>query len=348
MIRRQEAARAAALFLSFAAFFMTCPLTLWDAALFAQISIDRAVEVLAINGLMATSAVLAVGTGLWSMARDSVRMMPAATVLGGVAYALGGPAYALVQTLALPVGPAGICVISVAMGFGLAMLVLGWCRVLCPFGLKRSLLGMSIACAMATFVELGFEAGLLPAREGAFAVLLWLGVAGPVWSACKGVGEIPAVDDTVGDHLWESMRTMVLNPCLGLFLFLFIMSAREFVFMEYEHIGAISVIGAAGIAVALVRFWPRFFTRHRLPDASAQCGRIFHRAEQLSRWQCLVWCGVPRVSYSYGCYRPACPGVVVRGGAGWGILLSVRGFHTVRGDKPRSVARHQRGAGCSR
>ena len=90
MIRRQEAARAAALFLSFAAFFMTCPLTLWDAALFAQISIDRAVEVLAINGLMATSAVLAVGTGLWSMARDSVRMMPAATVLGGVAYALGG------------------------------------------------------------------------------------------------------------------------------------------------------------------------------------------------------------------------------------------------------------------
>ena len=63
MIRRQEAARAAALFLSFAAFFMTCPLTLWDAALFAQISIDRAVEVLAINGLMATSAVLAVGMG---------------------------------------------------------------------------------------------------------------------------------------------------------------------------------------------------------------------------------------------------------------------------------------------
>lgn len=273
MIRRQEAARAAALFLSFAAFFMTCPLTLWDAALFAQISIDRAVEVLAINGLMATSAVLAVGTGLWSMARDSVRMMPAATVLGGVAYALGGSAYALVQTLALPVGPAGICVISVAMGFGLAMLVLGWCRVLCPFGLKRSLLGMSIACAMATFVELGFEAGLLPAREGAFAVLLWLGVAGPVWSACKGVGEIPAVDDTVGDHLWESMRTMVLNPCLGLFLFLFIMSAREFVFMEYEHIGAISVIGAAGIAVALVRFWPRFSLgtvyRTLLPSAAA-------------------------------------------------------------------------------
>lgn len=116
MIRRQEAARAAALFLSFAAFFMTCPLTLWDAALFAQTSIDRVVEVLAINGLMATSAVLAVGTGLWSMARDSVRMMSAATVLGGVAYALGGSAYALVQTLALPVGPAGICVISVAMG----------------------------------------------------------------------------------------------------------------------------------------------------------------------------------------------------------------------------------------
>ena len=267
MIRRQEAARAAALFLSFAAFFMTCPLTLWDAALFAQISIDRAVEVLAINGLMATSAVLAVGTGLWSMARDSVRMMPAATVLGGVAYALGGSAYALVQTLALPVGPAGICVISVAMGFGLAMLVLGWCRVLCPFGLKRSLLGMSIACAMATFVELGFEAGLLPAREGAFAVLLWLGVAGPVWSACKGVGEIPAVDDTVGDHLWESMRTMVLNPCLGLFLFLFIMSAREFVFMEYGHIGALSADA------------PR-----ELPSLSCGFGRVFHSAPFTGRF----------------------------------------------------------------
>ena len=118
--------------------------------------------------------------------------------------------------------------------------------------------------------------------------------------------------------------------------------------MEYEHIGAISGHMRRGDCRRPRAILAAFFARYRLPDASAQCGRIFHRAEQLSRWQCLVWCGVPRVSYSHGCYRPACPGVVVRGGAGWGILLSVRGFHIVCGDKPRSVARHQRGAGCSR
>lgn len=273
MTRRQEAARAAALFLSFAAFFMTCPLALWDAGLFAQISADRTVEVFVINGLAVTSTVLATGAGLWSMARDSVRMIPAATVAGGVMYVLGGLAYAFVQAHALPVGPVGAYAIGAAMGLGSMTLVLGWCRVLCPFGLKRSLLGMSIACAMATFAELGFEIGLLPAREGAFVVLLGIGAAGPAWSACRGVGEIATVDDSAADHLWESMRTMVLNPCLGLFLFLFVMSAREFVFMEYAHIGAISVIGAAGIAVALVRFWPRFSLgtvyRTLLPTAAA-------------------------------------------------------------------------------
>lgn len=173
-------------------------------------------------------------------------------------YVLGGLAYAFAQALALPVGSVGIGAFGIAMGFGLAILVLGWCRALCPFGLRRSLLGMGVACAIATFAELGFEVGLLPAREGAFSVLLGLGVAGPVWSACKGVGEIPAVDDSAADHLWESIRTMVLNPCLGLFLFLFVMSARGFAFMEYGYIGAISVVGAAGIAIILVRLWPRF------------------------------------------------------------------------------------------
>lgn len=51
MNRQREAARTAALFLSFTAFFMTSPLTLWDAGLFAQISASRAVEVSVINGL---------------------------------------------------------------------------------------------------------------------------------------------------------------------------------------------------------------------------------------------------------------------------------------------------------
>ena len=258
MNRQREAARTAALFLSFTAFFMTSPLTLWDAGLFAQISASRAVEVSVINGLTAMGTALAIGAGLWSMTRESPRVGPAVAVTGGAAYIAGGLAYVVVQTLSLPVGAPALCAIGLAMGFGSVTLTLGWCRVLCPFGLKRSLLGMAMACAMGTLVELGFAVGLLPALEGAFVALLVLGAAAPVWSACRGIAAVPTVDDSMTDHVWDSMRTMVLNPCLGLFLFLFDMSAREFVFMGYEHIGAISVVCAAGLAMALAWLWPRF------------------------------------------------------------------------------------------
>lgn len=45
MNRQREAARTAALFLSFTAFFMTSPLTLWVRGSSLQISASRAVEV---------------------------------------------------------------------------------------------------------------------------------------------------------------------------------------------------------------------------------------------------------------------------------------------------------------
>ena len=180
MNRQREAARTAALFLSFTAFFMTSPLTLWDAGLFAQISASRAVEVSVINGLTAMGTALAIGAGLWSMTRESPRVGPAVAVTGGAAYIAGGLAYVVVQTLSLPVGAPALCAIGLAMGFGSVTLTLGWCRVLCPFGLKRSLLGMAMACAMGTLVELGFAVGLLPALEGAFVALLVLGAAAPV------------------------------------------------------------------------------------------------------------------------------------------------------------------------
>lgn len=82
MNRQREAARTAALFLSFTAFFMTSPLTLWDAGLFAQISASRAVEVSVINGLAAMGTALAIGAGLWSMTRESPRVGPAVAVTG--------------------------------------------------------------------------------------------------------------------------------------------------------------------------------------------------------------------------------------------------------------------------
>ena len=65
----------------------------------------------------------------------------------------------------------------------------------------------------------------------------------------------------------------VLTMIGGLCLFLFVMSARGFVFMGYEHIGASSVIVAAVLAVVLARFWPGFslatIYRVLLPVAAA-------------------------------------------------------------------------------
>lgn len=69
MERQRDMTAATALFLSFAGFFATCPLMLWDAALFFQISSNADFEAAVVDGMTSAGLVLSVAIGLWSLAR---------------------------------------------------------------------------------------------------------------------------------------------------------------------------------------------------------------------------------------------------------------------------------------
>lgn len=275
MIRQSEAARMAALFLSLGAFFLSCPLGLWDSCLFAHISLDRAFEIAVVDGLCIAGLMVSLVLGLGSMARGTVRVPKPLAVVGTLAYGMGLCLYAALQGAGVPVGAFGAAVLGAAIGAGLAIVVAGWCRLLARFGLRRSLVGLAIACGAATLAGLGFEVGLLPQSLGAFVAFSLAGAAAPAIDSLRSSVESEelAAGDAPVEHLWDSMRTMVFNPCLGLCLFLFVMSARGFVFMGYEHIGASSVIVAAVLAVVLARLWPGFslatIYRVLLPVAAA-------------------------------------------------------------------------------
>lgn len=281
MIRQSEAARTAALFLSLGAFFLSCPLGLWDSCLFAYISLGRAFEIAAVDGLCVAGLMVSLALGLGSMARGMVRVPKPLAVAGVLAYGMGLCLYAVLQGGGVPVGAFGTAVLGAAIGAGLAIVVVGWCRLLARFGLRRSLVGLAIACGAATLAGLGFEVGLLPQPLGAFGAFALAGAAAPAIDSLRRSAELEESaagnnameQDAPVEHLWDSMRTMVFNPCLGLCLFLFVMSARGFVFMGYEHIGASSVIVAAVLAVVLARLWPGFslatIYRVLLPVAAA-------------------------------------------------------------------------------
>lgn len=275
MIRQSEAARVAALFLSFAAFFLSCPLGLWDSCLFAQISFDRALGAAVVDGLCVAAIMAALALGLWAMARGMTHAARPLGLAGPVLYAIGLCLYVMLQGLGAPVGKFGGLLLGACIGSGLAIVIVSWCRMMARFGLRRSLVGLGISCGAATLAGFGFEVGVLPQPLGAFAFFALLGVAAPLASAARKSDEpeMRASDDVPAEHLWASMRTMVFNPCLGLCLFLFVMTAREFVFMGYEHIGGISVLAASVLAVVLARFWPGFslatIYRLLLPVAAA-------------------------------------------------------------------------------
>lgn len=281
MIRQSEAARTAALFLSLGAFFLSCPLGLWDSCLFAHISLDRALEIAVVDGLCVAGLMASLALGLGSMARGMVRVPKPLAVAGTLIYGTGLCLYAAIQGAGVPVGACGAAVLGAAIGAGLAIIVVGWCRLLARLGLRRSLVGLGIACGAAALAGIGFEMGVLPQPLGAFAAFALMGAAAPAIGSLRGsaeseesaAGDNAVEQDAPVEHLWDSMRTMVFNPCLGLCLFLFVMSARGFVFMGYEHIGASSVIVAAVLAVVLARFWPGFslatIYRVLLPVAAA-------------------------------------------------------------------------------
>lgn len=281
MIRQSEAARTAAQFLSFGSFFLSCPLGLWDSCLFAQISFDRVLEVAVVDGLCVAGFMASLALGLGSMARGTARVPKPLAVAGALVYGMGLCLYAVIQGADVPVSAFGAAVMGAAIGAGLAVVVVGWCRLLARFGLRRSLVGLGIACGAAALAGLGFEMDVLPQPLSAFMAFALAGAVAPAIDSLRSsveseesvVGDNAVEQDAPVEHLWDSMRTMVFNPCLGLCLFLFVMSARGFVFMGYEHIGASSVIVAAVLAVVLARFWPGFslatIYRVLLPVAAA-------------------------------------------------------------------------------
>lgn len=281
MIRQSEAARTAAQFLSFGSFFLSCPLGLWDPCLFAQISFDRVLEVAVVDGLCVAGFMASLALGLGSMARGTARVPKPLAVAGALVYGMGLCLYAVIQGADVPVSAFGAAVMGAAIGAGLAVVVVGWCRLLARFGLRRSLVGLGIACGAAALAGLGFEMDVLPQPLSAFMAFALAGAVAPAIDSLRSsveseesvVGDNAVEQDAPVEHLWDSMRTMVFNPCLGLCLFLFVMSARGFVFMGYEHIGASSVIVAAVLAVVLARFWPGFslatIYRVLLPVAAA-------------------------------------------------------------------------------
>ena len=281
MIRQSEAARTAAQFLSFGPFFLSCPLGLWDSCLFAQISFDRVLEVAVVDGLCVAGFMASLALGLGSMARGTARVPKPLAVAGALVYGMGLCLYAVIQGADVPVSAFGAAVMGAAIGAGLAVVVVGWCRLLARFGLRRSLVGLGIACGAAALAGLGFEMDVLPQPLSAFMAFALAGAVAPAIDSLRSsveseesvVGDNAVEQDAPVEHLWDSMRTMVFNPCLGLCLFLFVMSARGFVFMGYEHIGASSVIVAAVLAVVLARFWPGFslatIYRVLLPVAAA-------------------------------------------------------------------------------
>ena len=151
MIRQSEAARTAAQFLSFGSFFLSCPLGLWDSCLFAQISFDRVLEVAVVDGLCVAGFMASLALGLGSMARGTARVPKPLAVAGALVYGMGLCLYAVIQGADVPVSAFGAAVMGAAIGAGLAVVVVGWCRLLARFGLRRSLVGLGIACGAAAF-----------------------------------------------------------------------------------------------------------------------------------------------------------------------------------------------------
>ena len=345
MIRQSEAARTAAQFLSFGSFFLSCPLGLWDSCLFAQISFDRVLEVAVVDGLCVAGFIASLALGLGSMARGTARVPKPLAVAGALVYGMGLCLYAVIQGADVPVSAFGAAVMGAAIGAGLAVVVVGWCRLLARFGLRRSLVGLGIACGAAALAGLGFEMDVLPQPLSAFMAFALAGAVAPAIDSLRSsveseesvVGDNAVEQDAPVEHLWDSMRTMVFNPCLGLCLFLFVMSARGFVFMGYEHIGASSVIVA------------RLLPGDNLPGATAGSSGDLHRAEQLSRRHHVLQLGVPRFSQRHGDCGASGLGVARRRCAGRRVLPGGRGGGSVRHDECGSARRFQsRPAGSPR
>lgn len=223
MIRQSEAARTAAQFLSFGSFFLSCPLGLWDSCLFAQISFDRVLEVAVVDGLCVAGFMASLALGLGSMARGTARVPKPLAVAGALVYGMGLCLYAVIQGADVPVSAFGAAVMGAAIGAGLAVVVVGWCRLLARFGLRRSLVGLGIACGAAALAGLGFEMDVLPQPLSAFMAFALAGAVAPAIDSLRSsveseesvVGDNAVEQDAPVEHLWDSMRTMVFNPCLG-------------------------------------------------------------------------------------------------------------------------------------
>lgn len=259
MVRESAAARTGAHLLSFGAFLLACPLVPWEGSLFVQMLAHVPWASAVMDGMATTAVAAAAAAVLWSLGRQMCRVPRWCALAGAILY---GAASLGVEAVGL-IGGANAVVatgLGAVLGFGTAVMTLSWCALLAGQGLRATLLRLGIVCAAASLCGLGLSTGLLPGPAMAYGICVLLGVASPVWEALHRGAAADSLrrDDADVDHVWNSVRTMIVNPCLGLFLFVFVMAARGFVFQGYQHIGPLSVLVAALLAVAVARWWPQF------------------------------------------------------------------------------------------
>lgn len=271
MIQQKEAASAMAQFISFGAFFISCPVVLWESGLFAALSDGLACQRVVLSGFSAAAVAAGVAWILWSLNRGLAGMSRVISLGGSSLYAVASCGFGVFWIAGYEPSAA----LGAVLGMGFAVVTASWSIALSRYGLRSSLVGLGTACGAASLMGLGFSCGLFPAEPIAYLLCVLLGVSAPVVHAiCQGVVYPPELLERVEtSHLWESLRTMILNPCLGLFLFVFVMSARGFIFADQRYIGAVSVIAASVIVVVLACAWPRFslstIYRLFLPAAAA-------------------------------------------------------------------------------
>lgn len=270
MARRGEAgvyaadAETVAVLASLGAFAVANPFVPWEGTPLAMLAVDASFVRGTAGVALLTALLAAVACGLVALGRGAQRLSrPLAWTACGLyagscvaLEAVGGAAGAL--GFALP--PFLAAVIGIPMGAGLLGVALAWVLTVSAWDFRTALVRVSVTCALASGVCLLWASGVLPGASWAFAPCAVAGAGAPFALARRdGLrGGATTVDDAVSGHLWASMRAMVLTPYLGLFLFVFDLSARNFAFMGQVHIGLWSVAVGGAALLALASWWPRF------------------------------------------------------------------------------------------
>lgn len=287
------------MFVSFGAFFSTCPLVVWDMGLsFQLISLTgEALFARMLYGALFISILCLAIVGLVRALERGLACLPPRPMWVGLAvYLLGCAMVLLWSGGVIPTSGALGAACGVCLGVGTVALVAFWCVQLASFTVRAALMRLSLACGAFAAVGIGFASGFLPGLPVVFACLVVAGLVYPARVTARAgrrlliPGEAPQVADGEGgvkraedeaefcetrggEGLFDRVRPAILTPCLGLFLFVFDSSGRNFVYESYGHISAWSVALGGAVLLLLVSRWRQFslasIYRVLLPGAAA-------------------------------------------------------------------------------